>query len=507
MFLSSLTEEMNVAWTGVHDAFGSGHLVLLIGAILTALTFEFINGFHDTANAVATVIYTRSMKPNWAVLLSCICNFLGVFIGGTAVAMGIVKLLPANLLAAHQASVSLAMIFALLTSAILWNLGTWYLGLPASSSHTLIGAILGLGLAHSLRQGIPLSTGVNWDKAKEIGLSLLLSPLVGFVLAGLLLLASKRLLRSPRFHSAPTENSPPPPWPIRGLLILTSTGVSLAHGSNDGQKGVGLIMMILIAVMPAQFALKSGIHSRSLVDASGAARRISVRLAEAAAPAPLLLASSSIDAGSPGAVAASPPVAAKSLQEASDRFASISRELDGRWVTGRAQASQDPLTLRSALLNADKSLSTARKSFSGAFNAESWSAIEQDRATLKGIVEYSPSWVIAAVAIALGLGTLVGWKRIVVTVGEKIGKSQLTYAQGASAGVVAASTIGLSALAGLPVSTTHILSSGIAGTMVAGHSGLQFGTIRNIGLAWLLTLPASMALSAALYTVFMAFVS
>ncbi|MEP7220145.1 MAG: inorganic phosphate transporter, partial [Bacteroidota bacterium] len=236
------------------SSLGSGQFILLILCLLIALGFEVVNGFHDTANAVATVIYTRSLKPGVAVVWSGICNFLGVFVGGIAVALAIVHLLPIDLLVSNGASGGLAAVLALLVAAVLWNLGTWFYGLPSSSSHTLIGAILGVGLANSLLPGHTLGSGVNWGKAEDVGLSLLLSPLVGFSVAALLLWLSKRFLRQPYLYEPTTDGAAPPKW-IRSILILTCTGVSFAHGSNDGQKGVGLIMLVLIAILPAHFAL------------------------------------------------------------------------------------------------------------------------------------------------------------------------------------------------------------------------------------------------------------
>ncbi|HEY0137068.1 MAG TPA: inorganic phosphate transporter, partial [Nannocystis sp.] len=248
---------------------GTGTLLLLILSLLIAFGFEFVNGFHDTANAVATVIYTRSLRPWTAVILSGVCNFLGVFIGGIAVAMSIISLLPVELLVASGTGAGLAMLLALLVAAIVWNLGTWYLGLPASSSHTLIGAIVGVGLANSLLPGHQFGAGVNWAKAGDVGLALLVSPLVGFTVAALLLLAAKKLIRDPQLYRPPVGTQPPPRW-IRAVLIGTCTGVSFAHGSNDGQKGVGLVMLVLIGIVPAGFALNVGISAPDLARATRA---------------------------------------------------------------------------------------------------------------------------------------------------------------------------------------------------------------------------------------------
>ena len=241
---------------------------LLILFILAACAFEFVNGFHDTANAVATVIYTNTLKPWFAVIWSGIWNFLGVYWGGIAVAMGIVNLLPLESLMDQNITHSLSMVAALLISAIFWNVLTWYYGIPCSSSHTLISAILGVGIAYYLLPGAA-GNGVNWTKAKEIGLSLLLSPAVGFTLTILLMLFIRMVTRKTKegedLFKEPKKNSAPPFW-IRAILVVTCTLVSFFHGSNDGQKGVGLIMLILIAIVPTYFALNSEVDLSKLQD-------------------------------------------------------------------------------------------------------------------------------------------------------------------------------------------------------------------------------------------------
>lgn len=232
--------------------------VLLGVSLLIALGFEFVNGFHDTANAVATVIYTHSLAPQVAVVWSGFWNFAGVLFSSGAVAFGIISLLPVELILQVGSGAGFAMVFALLLAAILWNLGTWYLSLPASSSHTLIGSIIGVGLANQLMHGAVATSGVDWGQAAKVGQALLFSPLIGFVAAALLLLALKAIVRNPALYQAPEGDAPPPLW-IRGILILTCTGVSFAHGSNDGQKGMGLIMLILIGIVPTAYALNRSV--------------------------------------------------------------------------------------------------------------------------------------------------------------------------------------------------------------------------------------------------------
>ena len=450
-------------------------LVLLAVSLTIALGFEFVNGFHDTANAVATVIYTKSLTPRRAVAWSGLCNFLGVHIGGTAVAFSIVHLLPVELLVGVGTGTGMAMIFALLISAILWNLGTWWLGLPASSSHTLIGAILGVGLANSALPGAGHSfgSGVNWAKAGEVGLSLLLSPLIGFGLAGLLLLALKHLVKSRDLDRPPEGDEPPPFW-VRMTLIGTCTGVSVAHGSNDGQKGIGLIMLILIGILPARYALDPKFDARRAEAAVETCRRLETMLRR--------------HESSTGTLGA----------ELADLRATLAGT-DGTRDLGK----QDRWRIRADILRADAALAKwdDHRSHPGLSSAER-AQVRAGRAQLREATDYAPTWVTIAVAGALGLGTMVGWKRIVVTIGEKIGKAPLTYAQGAAAEVVAMGTIALADFGGLPVSTTHVLASGVAGTMAANGSGIQAATVRNIALAWLLTLPVAMALSACLFLAF-----
>src|ERR1017187_3999975 len=228
---------------------------LLLGlALLIALGFEFVNGFHDTANAVATVIYTHSLEPNVAVVLSGLCNLAGVLASSGTVAFAIVTLLPVDLILQVSSGSGYAMVFALLIAAILWNMGTWWLGLPASSSHTMVGSIIGVGIANQLFNPHIGASGVDWEQAIKVLKALLISPLVGFCLAALLMLLFKALFRYPALYEAP-KNNQPPPWPIRALMVLTCTGVSFFHGSNDGQKGMGLIMLILIGTVPTAYAL------------------------------------------------------------------------------------------------------------------------------------------------------------------------------------------------------------------------------------------------------------
>ncbi len=449
-------------------------LILFLFCLFCACAFEFVNGFHDTANAVATVIYTNSLQPWTAVAWSGIWNFIGVMTGGVSVAMGIVNLLPVDMLIDQNVWHSVAMILALLFSAIIWNLGTWYFGLPASSSHTLIGSILGVGLAFGLTNNA--TDTVNWSKAGEIGLSLLVSPLFGFSVTILLMYILRRTVENKDIFKEPPKKQPPPLW-IRAILIFTCTGVSWAHGNNDGQKGVGLVMLILISIVPLHFAIDSRLDKQGLQTHAAALHQTVSELDTSRLSA-----------------------------KAQESVALISRELgelqqvvplkDRR----REIAPDTRMEIRRDILLINKQAKTLEKEMS----AQEAKAMSASLDGLKAYTDYAPRWVVVMISISLGLGTMVGWKRIVRTIGEKIGKQHLTYAQGASAELVAASTIGVASFVGLPVSTTHVLSSGIAGSMVAsnGIRNLQPKTIRNIAMAWILTLPVSIFLSASLYVFF-----
>jgi inorganic phosphate transporter, PiT family len=467
--------------------------VLLGIALFIALGFEFVNGFHDTANAVATVIYTHSLPPNFAVVWSGAFNFLGVLISSGAVAFGIVSLLPVELILQVGSGAGFAMVFALLIAAIIWNLGTWYFGLPSSSSHTLIGSIMGVGLMNQLMAASGSGTsGVDWAQATKIGESLLFSPLIGFSLAALLLLIAKALIRIPALYQEPKGNQPPP-LAIRALLILTCTGVSFAHGSNDGQKGMGLIMLILIGTVPTAYALNRTMHESEIthfVAVSTQAQAALSHYAVGAAPTDPHAAAIEIVRKRSVTPETLPALVALSgkIQDQVDEFHSLDKVPAG-----------DMVNIRNEMYLVSEGLRLLAKSKSIPVSDPDKQTLAQYKGQLDNSTKFIPSWVKVAVAIALGLGTMIGWKRIVVTVGERIGKTHLTYAQGASAELVAMVTIGAADMYGLPVSTTHVLSSGVAGTMVANRSGLQWATVRNLLMAWVLTLPVSIALAGGLY--------
>ncbi len=473
-----------------------GSALFLLLALGLALGFEFVNGFHDTANAVATVIYTNSLKPVVAVVWSGCWNLIGVLVSSGGIAFAILALLPVELVLNIGSGAGFAMVFALLISAIIWNVGTWYLGLPASSSHTLIGSIMGVGLANSmLTKGHVFGEGVNWSKVSEVFTSLLVSPIVGFTLAAVLLLAIKFVVRRPELFVAPEANKPPPRW-IRALLILTCTGVSYSHGSNDGQKGMGLLMLILVGIVPAQFALNLDTDAQSISKLVATANTMTITLNAHSHAAPM---------------AAAPAEAELSAflkttgKQTDNTFAAVSA-VDGE-IAQRLQGKTDLSTLtkqersivRSNIYLVSESIGKLDKSKQFSDKAEE-KAVVAYKKSLDKLTKFIPLWVKIAVALALGCGTMIGWKRIVVTVGEKIGKDHLTYAQGASAELVTMATIMAANQFNLPVSTTHVLSSGVAGTMAANHSGLQMGTLRNRLIAWVLTLPVCVLLGATTFS-------
>ncbi|MGA3103857.1 MAG: inorganic phosphate transporter [Terriglobales bacterium] len=473
---------------------GSVMPYLLLGlALAVALGFEFVNGFHDTANAVATVIYTHSLEPHIAVVWSGFWNFLGVLTSSGLVAFGIISLLPVELILQVGSQAGFAMVFALLVAAIIWNLGTWYFGLPASSSHTLIGSIIGVGIANQLMSPKTGTSGVDWGQATNIGKSLLLSPLVGFVCAFLLLYLMKAVIKNRALYEAPVGTEPPPFW-IRSLLLLTCTGVSFAHGSNDGQKGMGLIMLILVGTVPTAYALNHAITRKDSDDFIAVSQQAAGILSNYVTP----------DA-----------VIGDDREEVTDyirtkQFTPNTMLALRQLVSGignetalfgeMSKVPNDRVrNFRNDMYIASEALRLMKKSGQPVISASDWEGLNNYKKHVDAATRFIPGWVKVAVAMALGLGTMVGWKRIVVTVGEKIGKEHLTYGQGAAAEITAMFTIGAADWFGLPVSTTHVLSSGIAGTMAANHSGLQWSTVRNLAMAWVLTLPASMMLAGFLF--------
>jgi PiT family inorganic phosphate transporter len=473
--------------------------VLLGTALLIALGFEFVNGFHDTANAVATVIYTHTLEPHVAVVWSGMWNFIGVLTSSGAVAFGIISLLPVELILQVGRGAGFAMVFALLTAAIIWNLGTWYFGLPSSSSHTMVGSIIGVGIANQLMSVKTGTSGVDWGQAANVGKSLLVSPVVGFVGAALLLLLCKVLIKDEHLYQSPEGTEPPPFW-IRALLVLTCTGVSFGHGSNDGQKGMGLIMLILVGTVPTAYALNHAITASQTPDFAAVSQQTADVIHHY------------VDTNAIGGDAAADvtdyvrtkefkPATMVALQQlVIDMRGELEHFKDLKGIPAK-----DAPNFRNNMYLVSEALRLMKKSGKPDITSDDWKVFDNYKKHIDAATKFIPIWVKVAVALSLGLGTMVGWKRIVVTVGEKIGKQHLTYAQGAAAEITAMATILGADYLGLPVSTTHVLSSGVAGTMMANHSGLQWSTVRSLAMAWVLSLPVSIALSASLFWLFRQF--
>lgn len=478
-------------------------VILLSTALFIALGFEFVNGFHDTANAVATVIYTNALPAPVAVMWAGFCNFLGVMVASGAVAYGIIALLPVELIMNMGSGAGFAMVFALLIAAILWNLGTWFLGIPASSSHTLIGSILGVGIMnHLLSASTGVTTsGVDMDQVIKVGKALLFSPLIGFAFAAILFLLVKTIFKRQLELFQPPEGNKPPPAIIRAILIFTCTGVSFAHGSNDGQKGMGLIMLILVGLVPLAYSINKNLDTQQVQSFHQLSSQTAVLLNHN---------QQELTDEKAREVLTKYIQTKQQTPEVVPALASMTDHLGAR-VSSYSDLKDIPEAAISEIRN-DMYLSTT--TFKRLDKADALPKMDDSqkklvkdyRGSLDSFLQYIPNWVKVAVALALGLGTMVGWKRIVVTVGERIGKNHMTYGQGMSAELIAMSTIAAADGLGMPVSTTHVLNSAVAGTMVANKSGLNFNTIKTILSAWIFTLPATICLSGGLYWLFLKFI-
>lgn len=442
-------------------------LFFFVFFIILVAGFEFINGFHDTANAVATVIYTKTLKPFHAVLFSGTLNFLGVLLGGIAVAIGIIKLLPITELVLIPEYEKIALILALLLTAIFWNLLTWYYGIPCSSSHTLIGAIIGVGIGFKYFND---GKGVNWDKAIEIGYSLLFSPIFGFSVAILFIFILINIFKTKNLFKE-IDTTKKTPTGIRAILITTCGLVSFFHGQNDGQKGVGLLLVIMMTFVPSYFILSPAIGDGNFITTLNSIEKTVQKNPNEAITLKLL--SSEIS------------------------------ELKSAKVTS-ATSLNEKLDLRKKLSNLNDFLKKVEKNPDLFHKSEDKKTLKEAKSRIESYLNFSPAWTVLLISLSLGIGTMIGYKRIVTTIGEKIGKTHLTYGQGAVSEIVAAITIGLSSKLGLPVSTTHVLSSAIAGSMVStgGVKNLQKKTITNIALAWVLTLPVTIIVASLLYVAF-----
>jgi PiT family inorganic phosphate transporter len=443
-------------------------IAILVGCFVLVLLFEFSNGFHDTANAVATVIYTNSLRPAAAVIWSGILNFVGVIVGGIAVAYALVELIPPDVLSPPDGNLAAGMLVAVFVAALLWNVGTWWFGIPNSSSHALIGALIGVALEHAFVHSGSSARGVDWAQVWGVLGSLLVSPFLGFALAFCVFLLFKHFIHQKQLFEPPDADKPPVWW-MRALLILTCTGVSFAHGTNDGQKSIGLIMLTIIGLMPATYALNLEMSHEQI----GQAAKMMDKAAE---------------------------LVERADGERKEQGVSAARALAGRFAQ-LSQVEDIPANERPAVRNElNQTLASLRDA------KESKSISETDKKSAKSLhdelmrsVQYAPWWVRVLSALCLGIGTMVGYRRIVTTLGERLGKSHLVPAQGASAELVAAGLISLAGFTGYPVSTTHVVTGGIAGTMVGSGAGVQRTTVWRIAAAWILTLPATIALSCGLF--------
>ena len=475
--------------------------LLLVLALVFVLFYEAINGFHDTANAVATVIYTRAMRSQLAVAMAAIFNFLGVLLGGLSVAYAIVHMLPTDLLLNMGSAHGLAMVFSMLLAAIIWNLGTWYFGQPASSSHTLIGAIIGIGLTNALMTGTSVVEALNIPKVINIFGSLIISPIVGLVVAGGLIFLLRRYWsgtkKRARIHLTPAEREKKdgkkkPPFWTRIALIISAIGVAFSHGANDGQKGIGLVMLVLIGVAPAGFVVNMNASGYEITRTRDAVNNVETFFQQR--PELLLKVANNAEKLTPEALAAvefhcHPTNTLNALDRTKAMLANI-ESYDKLSVEQRGQLRRIMLCI---------SDTTDKVAKMPEVNADDQRLLKKLKTDMLSTIEYAPVWIIMAVALALGCGTMIGWRRVATTIGEKIGKKGMTYAQGMAAQMTSAVSIGLASYTGMPVSTTHVLSSSVAGTMVVDGGGLQRKTVTNILMAWVFTLPASIILSGVLY--------
>ena len=456
--------------------------LLLLLALAFVLFYEAINGFHDTANAVAAVIYTRAMQPQLAVVMAAFFNFFGVLLGGLSVAYAIVHMLPTDLLLNMGSTHGLAMVFSMLLAAIIWNLGTWFFGLPASSSHTLIGAIIGIGLTNALLTGSSVMDALNLREVTKIFSSLIVSPIVGLVIAGGLIFLLRRYWsgtkKRDRIHRIPEDRKKKkgkrkPPFWTRIALIVSAAGVAFSHGANDGQKGIGLVMLVLVGIAPAGFVVNMNASGYEITRTRDAVTNFEHYLQQHPELPQKL-------------IAMEPPLPAAST--------------DGTQVT---EFHCHPANTFDAIARVKTMLPGNMESYEP-LSVSQRSQLRRImlcilRSDMLSTIEYAPVWIIMAVALALGIGTMIGWRRVAMTIGEKIGKRGMTYAQGMAAQMTAAVSIGLASYIGMPVSTTHVLSSAVAGTMVVDGGGLQRKTVTSILMAWVFTLPAAIFLSGGLY--------
>jgi PiT family inorganic phosphate transporter/low-affinity inorganic phosphate transporter len=486
---------MSVIWEALNNV-NTLTLGLLLLSLGIALFYEMINGFHDTANAVAMIIYTNSMEPKYSVIMSGIMNFLGVILGGIGVAYAIVHLLPLDIMVSSNQNATLAMIYSLLISAVVWNFGTWYFGLPVSSSHSLIGSLIGVSTVFGIMHGFEFSQSVNWKALYGVLTALAISPIVGFGFAYLLMKITRRFVHNPKFYKSPdleVKRKRPNFW-MRMGLIATGAGVSFAHGANDGQKGIGIVMIILIGILPAYYALDMNSQHYKIQQTRDSAANLARFYAENNASLTQLVNDKQLIS----ALKTTTTIAECNVNNVYNTTALVATKLTD--VSSYTQLSlADRWSIHTAILCSDNFFGQVEKKYLLTDKDKS-DYIATQRKTLISATEYVPIWVIIAVALALSIGTMIGYKRIVHTIGEKIGSQPINYMQGTVAQAMAMFTILAANFFHAPVSTTHIVSSAVAGSMVAEPEGnVQKSTVQTILLSWLFTLPVTALLSAGIY--------
>jgi phosphate/sulfate permease len=441
--------------------------IMLIVVFVLIVLQEAINGFHDAANAIATVIYANALTPMQAVTLSAVFNFLGVLIGGTAVAFSLVYLLPENLVAGINTRGEAALFAAMIVSAVIWNFGTWWLGIPNSTTHAYIGSIIGAAMADAFVHGQAIAGQINWLQGEKIMIALIVSPIVGFLLGYLLLKILRASVKDPALYT-PVEPNKKPGKGIRSVLIAGAAGVSLMHGSNDGQKSIGLMMIVMFGLFPAVY----GLDPNRLTDQDYAAMKQVVTNVEGIGR---VLNKSDLTA------------AATNLNTHLVNDGHQAGGTDETAVATRAEI----LALHTSLTKALKDKQATQK-----LNAEQLQQLEYAHALMREFVEHVPFWIILLSALALGGGTAIGYRRIVTTLGEKMGSSRMNPAQGTAAQISAVLSIGMADAGGLPVSTTHVLSSSVIGSVAATpHQSINMHTLGRIALTWVTTLPGTVLLS------------
>ncbi len=486
---------------------------MLILALFFVLFYEAINGFHDTANSVSTIIYTRSIRSKFAVIIAGLFNFFGVIFGGLSVAYTIVHLLPINLLLNISSRQGLIMVFSILFSAIIWNFSTWYYALPSSSSHTLVGSIIGVSLSHAIINSTPIIDSLNISKMIDIFLSLIISPLMGIIISGIIIFFLRKYIfinkKYQCIHMTPTEHKKffgknKPPFFTRISLILSAIGVSFSHGANDGQKGIGLIMLVLISISPLNFVININATNDDITRTRNAISCLEYYSKQHILQLPSI-------------VSLSPYILnlykqfnfKKSINYYNNsnypivNIKLIKQQLYNLNTYNKLTLEQRIQMRKSLLYISDIVNNIIKLPETSIVDRKYLKNIHQD---LLKTVEYAPMWIIAAIAISLSFGTMIGWQRISTTIGEKIGNKKMTYAQGLSTQITTAISIGVASYTGMPVSTTHVLASAVAGTMIIDGAGLQTKTVKNILLAWVLTLPISILLSGYLYWMLMMFI-